>query len=761
MRKSNLIVALLLVLILGVCLVACGEEEVVTFTVTFDTQGGSNVAPITIGQGNAITLPENPTKDGYIFDGWYIDKDLLNEFVETQTIAGNITLYAKWKEDDGGTKPAPQSYTITFDSQGGSEVSPITIEEGNSITLPENPTKEGYIFDGWYVDKELLNKFVATQTIAENITLYAKWNCDHTPVTDAAKDADCENTGLTEGSHCSKCNEVLVEQQIVPALGHKYGTVSYVWSADNKTCAASRTCANDASHVESKDATISATVSQTATCTQVELSTITATFDVDWAETQTKINIQTGEMLSHTYSELKHSETEHWYECSCGAEKPESRALHSGGTATCQGKAECSVCREKYGEFANHNYGEWVKEVPSTCTETGTKGHYECSSCHQYFDAEYNLMSDLTIVKKAHTYKVVDDGFGVYKEPVNTSVVFGLYQANLGKWLFANGRMTSDDYFETVENFSNGLDVNIIHLGSGFCQFSPEEDVFIELNKDSDDHVGFVVWSGASGFWEWNSEYNTYTYECKRETYFICATGQSTIASPVKAQDFEDNPSEYFVLQALYAKSPQWTEGISATCATTGSKGHYECSECHKYFDAEHNEIDDITIAIEKNAHNYKWYNESPSNCLYTGIGGHYRCTYCHKYFDAEYNETTIEDLKIPAKGHNYGEWIDEEPATCTAEGKRGHYECSQCHEYFDEEHNQIFDLIIASHKFDENGVCENCGYFETGLEFALNKDGESWSVTGIGTFEGAELIIPAVNYDGNPVTSIGSSAFA
>lgn len=148
MRKSNLIIVLLLVLILGVCLVACGEEDEVSFTVTFDTQGGSEVAPIIIGSGNAITLPENPTK-------------------------------------------------------------------------------EGYIFDGWYIEKELLNKFVEIQTISDNITLYAKWACDHTPVTDAEVDADCENTGLTEGSHCSKCDEVLVEQQIISA-GHQYNWVDEI-----------------------------------------------------------------------------------------------------------------------------------------------------------------------------------------------------------------------------------------------------------------------------------------------------------------------------------------------------------------------------------------------------------------------------------------------------------------------------------------------------------------------------------------------------
>lgn len=1027
MRKSNLIVALLLVLILGVCLVACGEEETVTFTVTFDTQGGSDVAPITIGQGNAITLPENPTKEGYVFDGWYIDKDLLNEFVETQAIAGNITLYAKWKENDGGTKPAPQSYTITFDSQGGSEVSPITIEAGNAITLPNNPTKEGYIFDGWYVDKELLNKFVATQTIAENITLYAKWNCDHTPVTDVAKDADCENTGLTEGSHCSKCNEVLVEQQIVPALGHKYGTVSYVWSADNKTCTASRTCANDASHIQTETATISATVSQTATCTQVELSTITATFEVDWAETQTKINIQTGEMLSHTYSELKHSETEHWYECSCGAEKPDSRVLHSGGTATCYGKAECSVCHEKYGELAKHNYGEWVKEVPSTCTETGTKGHYECSWCHKYFNAEHNEIENL-IISANHRYNndgicencgyfetelefVLNDdceswsviGIGTFSgtdikipsanydtKPV-TAIVANAFESasitsvyipssviSIGDKSFYSCKMLTSVTFENgsglksigsyafanCENLNNidfpqslltigeyaysgctsltevTITANITSMGDSVfrdCKkltcvnwnatactsvggsFSPFMNCFIEtvnfgenvtiipmaaffycsgiqtvVIPDSVTTIGVCAFyyctslkSAVLGRGVTNIEVEAFA-GCKRlETITIpenvasiggwafvdCAklftinyTGTMEQWNEITfGSEWDVNVDAYIVYcsdgNIEHHGFGEWINEVPATCLKTGIKGHYECPVCHKYYDAEHNEIADLTIAINPSAHTYA--NISTGPVAYeephegTIIFSMYQknlgkllvadgTSSADDYFNTVDNYSKAMEVEIVSVGDNsykfvvdgdyvivlsnfggqvafnvtnfstdYWEWNDdyntytfeykwetycigatgqstvaapieiekyqsdpsayfllqaayigptqwanEVPSTCTTTGTKGHYTCQDCGKHLDASNNEIMDLTIASHKFDVNGVCEGCGYFETGLEFELNDDGASWSVKGIGTFEGAELIIPAANYDGNPVTSIGSSAF-
>ena len=169
-------------LVLSCALVACNKTDSPDapkkeFTITFDTRGGSEVKPITIAEGATITLPRNPTKEGYLFDGWYLSDEFIEKFNATQTISSNITVYAKWKED-GGNQDEKQSYTITFDTQGGSEVKSITIAEGETITLPSNPTKEGYIFDGWYLSDEFIEKFNATQTISSDITVYAKWKED-------------------------------------------------------------------------------------------------------------------------------------------------------------------------------------------------------------------------------------------------------------------------------------------------------------------------------------------------------------------------------------------------------------------------------------------------------------------------------------------------------------------------------------------------------------------------------------------------------
>ena len=128
------------------------------YTITFDTNGGSEIAPITQDYGTKITAPDNPTRKGYTFKGW--DK----EIPETMP-AENITVKAQWEINQ---------YTITFDTNGGSEIAPITQDYGTKITAPDNPTRKGYTFKGW--DKEIPETMPA-----ENITITARWRDTEKP----------------------------------------------------------------------------------------------------------------------------------------------------------------------------------------------------------------------------------------------------------------------------------------------------------------------------------------------------------------------------------------------------------------------------------------------------------------------------------------------------------------------------------------------------------------------------------------------------
>jgi len=99
----------------------------------------------------------------------------------------------------------------------------------------------------------------------------------HTAVDDPAVAATCDADGLTAGSHCSVCGEVLAEQTVVPG-GHSWGAVSYTWSEDNGSVTARRVCARDGSHVQTETVTPAKAVAQAATCTAKGKTKYTAKF---------------------------------------------------------------------------------------------------------------------------------------------------------------------------------------------------------------------------------------------------------------------------------------------------------------------------------------------------------------------------------------------------------------------------------------------------------------------------------------------------
>ena len=122
------------------------------YTITFDTAGGSAVASITQDYGTAIAAPADPTREGYTFIGW-------DKAIPATMPAENMTITAKWKVNQ---------YTITFDSNGGSEIAPITQDYGTAITAPATPTREGYTFIGW-------DKAIPSTMPAEDLTITAQW----------------------------------------------------------------------------------------------------------------------------------------------------------------------------------------------------------------------------------------------------------------------------------------------------------------------------------------------------------------------------------------------------------------------------------------------------------------------------------------------------------------------------------------------------------------------------------------------------------
>ncbi|WP_217989993.1 InlB B-repeat-containing protein [Paenibacillus sp. 7523-1] len=145
-----------------------------SYTVNFDSNGGTAVDDQSIQYNELVAAPDDPTKDGHTFAGWFTDSSLSQAFdFDNTPVTGDITLYAKWTAD---------KYTISFDTLGGSTVDDVLIEHGNKLTAPASPSRSGYTFSGWYVDPELKTPFDFDQTeMIADLTLYAKWNVIPSP----------------------------------------------------------------------------------------------------------------------------------------------------------------------------------------------------------------------------------------------------------------------------------------------------------------------------------------------------------------------------------------------------------------------------------------------------------------------------------------------------------------------------------------------------------------------------------------------------
>ena len=130
------------------------------YTITFDTDGGTVIAPITQDYNTAVARPADPTKTGYTFAGW-------DKTIPENMPAENIIVKALWTINQ---------YTIIFDTDGGSDVPAITQDYGTDVAAPADPTKTGYTFAGW--DRE-----IPSTMPAESITVKAQWNINQYTIT--------------------------------------------------------------------------------------------------------------------------------------------------------------------------------------------------------------------------------------------------------------------------------------------------------------------------------------------------------------------------------------------------------------------------------------------------------------------------------------------------------------------------------------------------------------------------------------------------
>lgn len=148
------------------------EETVTGYTITFNGNGGS-VTPSTAktgANGKLSSLP-TPTRDGYQFEGWYTESTGGTKVSTATEFTRNTTIYAHWTKAD----ETKDEFTVTFNSQGGSEVEKQTVKSGEKAKKPGDPKRNGYEFGGWYKEKDCKNEWDFDTKITADTELFAKW----------------------------------------------------------------------------------------------------------------------------------------------------------------------------------------------------------------------------------------------------------------------------------------------------------------------------------------------------------------------------------------------------------------------------------------------------------------------------------------------------------------------------------------------------------------------------------------------------------
>ena len=152
-----------LVALFAFVLVACTAS---TYTVTFNTNSGSAIASVEVEEGSAFVQPASPTRDGFVFNGWYSDAALTTMYSFGTPVNEDTTIYAGW------TAIAADEFVVSFNSADGSYVAPVVVTDGDAVAQPTAPVREGYTFQGWYLN-DVAYDFASPVTA--NITLVAHW----------------------------------------------------------------------------------------------------------------------------------------------------------------------------------------------------------------------------------------------------------------------------------------------------------------------------------------------------------------------------------------------------------------------------------------------------------------------------------------------------------------------------------------------------------------------------------------------------------
>lgn len=216
-----------------------------------------------VSKGEDIKFPA-VTTEGYDQGGWYFDEGVWQEEYSSQALLGYMQKGVA--SVDLHIKLTPTIYTITYegvDAEDTSEFPKSFHIESGIVSLPQTVSKVCHIFTGWSMDGASVTEI--DPKLLHDVTVTATFEVQHEGVViEPGYKATCTKEGLSDGSHCTVCGNVLSTQNVIPALGHNY-QATWHWQG-TESASVDLVCLNDPTHATTLQAEISVMTAEQATC---------------------------------------------------------------------------------------------------------------------------------------------------------------------------------------------------------------------------------------------------------------------------------------------------------------------------------------------------------------------------------------------------------------------------------------------------------------------------------------------------------------
>ena len=520
----------------------------------------------------------------------------------------------------------------------------------------------------------------------------------HTEEVIAGTTATCTETGLTDGKRCSVCGEILTEQQVIPVAEHK-SVVVYDNGGHWTECETCRQVLSEkvlhewkVSEEVAPTCTQKGSVTETCTCGATRSTVVSAT-----GHTVTKVEA--------TPATCEHEGNVEYYKCvndNCGA-----LFLKEGDDYVPTTIEDVTLPKA-------HTYGELIAEVEATCTATGTAAHYECSTCGTLFVDVDGVKTEVTaeelvIAAKGHSY----GEWTLTDEPTQTETGSAKRTCTVcGDEETTVVAVLTDTTVWTVETQPStctqaGTSTYTSQYGTVVVTLALAEhtEVVMPAVEPTCTETGLTEGKKCSVCGEILEEQQIVSAKGHQYDDGVVTTQPTCTEKGVKTFTCTVCDATKTEEVAELGHDIVHHEAKTPTCTEKGWEAYDTCSRC------------DYTTyeEIEAKGHTEEVMPAVEPTCMATGLTEGKKCSVCGEILEAQ--------KEISAKGHDYGELITEVAATCTATGTKAHYMCSVCDALFVDENGEKTQVTAEDLAIPATGHTYNAA--ETHSNKCVNCDNE------------------------------------